>query len=73
MEPICLFSLEVMKCVNDRNTHPDFKHVMRFMSEKYIKHLVAVSKKRWALQTVPEKLKTKVMCCVAINRDCFAL
>ena len=76
MEPIRLFSLAAMKCVSDRNTHPDFKHIMRVTeSEKYIKHLVTISTDGqplerpseklysvgWALWWVPGKLKTKEM------------
>ena len=36
--------MERMEYVNDRNTHPDFKHIMRVTeSEEYFKHWVAVS------------------------------
>ena len=35
----------------------------------YIKHLVAVSKKQWVLEAVPEELKIKEMCLIAISND----
>ena len=48
MKPISLFSLVVMKCINNHNTPPDFKHIMSVTeSKEYIKHLVTVSKKKW--------------------------
>ena len=46
MEPISLFSLAAIKCINDRNTHSNFKHIMSITeSKEYIKHLVAFRKR----------------------------
>ena len=46
MELISLFSVAAIKCINDRNTHPNFKHIMRVnKSIDYSKHLVTISKR----------------------------
>ena len=69
MNPISLFSLSAVKCLNTIPKDPDFQHIMSHTKMlEYIGWLNKVTKVGWVFEFVPDKLKTPELCLAAVTK-----
>ena len=74
MNPISLFSLSAVKCLNTIPKDPDFQHIMKHTKMlEYTEWLNKVSNNGCVFKYVPDEFKTSELCLAAVSSDGYAL
>ena len=74
MNPISLFSLFAVRCLNTIPKDPDFQHIMKHTKMlEYVEWLDEVSNGGCALDDVPDEFRTPELCLVAVSNYEYAL